>query len=65
MPDRLLTLTETAELLRTPPDTLRYWRHINSGPRSAKLGRRVVFRESDVLAWLDAQFAAAGKSPAA
>ena len=57
MTDRLLTLPETADLLRTPPDTLRYWRHISAGPRSAKLGRRIVYRESDVLAWLDEQFA--------
>ena len=55
---RLLTLAEVAEMTRVSPDTLRYWRHIGTaGPRSAKLGRRVVYREEDVLAWIDAQFA--------
>lgn len=30
----LLTITEAAHLLRTPVATLRYWRHIGTGPRS-------------------------------
>ncbi len=38
--------------------TLRYFRHEGTkGPKSAKLGRRVVYRESDVLAWIDKAFA--------
>ena len=52
----LLTLTEAAELLRTAPETLRYWRHIGTGPASAKLGRRVVYRRADVEAWIEQQF---------
>ena len=40
--------------LRVP--TLRWWRHRGIGPRSAKIGRRVFYRESDVQAWLDEQF---------
>lgn len=55
--DRLLTLPQTAELLRTPEATLRFWRVRSTGPRSAKIGRRVMYREADVLAWIDAQFA--------
>jgi predicted DNA-binding transcriptional regulator AlpA len=51
----LLTLTEAAELLRTPVATLRYWRHCNTGPRSFRLGRRVLYRRADLLAWIDAQ----------
>jgi predicted DNA-binding transcriptional regulator AlpA len=58
MEDRLLTMSETAELLRSNIDTLRYWRFRGDiGPKSAKLGRRVVYRESDVRAWIDQQFA--------
>jgi hypothetical protein len=53
--DRLLTITETAELLRTPVDTLRYWRHLGTGPRSFRLGRRVVDKAGDLQAWIDAQ----------
>jgi excisionase family DNA binding protein len=51
----LLTLPEAAELLRAPVATLRYWRHLGSGPRSFRLGRRVLYRRDDVQAWVDAQ----------
>ena len=51
----LLTITEAAELLRAPVATLRYWRHLGTGPRSFRLGRRVVYRRDDVLAWIDSQ----------
>ncbi|SDY87247.1 DNA binding domain-containing protein, excisionase family [Modestobacter sp. DSM 44400] len=51
----LLTITEAAELLRAPVATLRYWRHLGCGPRSFRLGRRVVYRRADLLAWIEAQ----------
>lgn len=53
---KLMRLPEVAEMTGIPEATLRFWRHAGTGPRSAKLGRRVVYRESDVNAWLDAQF---------
>ena len=61
------------ELMRTedvsretdiPVATLRYWRHQGTGPRSAKLGRRVVYRRGDVEAWIDAQFTIADRASA-
>ena len=51
----LLTITEAAELLRAPVATLRYWRHLGSGPRSFRLGRRVLYRRADLRTWIDAQ----------
>ena len=54
LPD-LLTITEAAELLRAPVATLRYWRHLGSGPRSFRVGRRVLYRRDDVQRWVDAQ----------
>ena len=51
----LLTITEAAELLRAPVATLRYWRHCNTGPRSFRLGRRVLYRQDDLHLWIDAQ----------
>jgi len=51
----LLTIVEAAEVLRTPVGTLRYWRHCNTGPRSFRLGRRVLYRRDDLHAWIDAQ----------
>src|SRR3712207_9474258 len=40
----LLTITEAAELLRAPVATLRYWRHLGTGPTSFRLGRHVLYR---------------------
>jgi excisionase family DNA binding protein len=66
MPDRtadhqpeLLTITEAAEVLRTSVATLRYWRHLGTGPRSFRLGRRVLYRTDDLHAWIAQQHAQA------
>lgn len=51
----LLTITEAAELLRAPVATLRYWRHLRTGPHSFRLGRRVLCRRDDLRAWIRMQ----------
>src|SRR5436305_5401664 len=51
----LLTITEAADLLRAPVATLRYWRHLGTGPRSFRLGRRVLYRRNDLHAWIEGQ----------
>ncbi|MDK3258893.1 helix-turn-helix domain-containing protein [Blastococcus capsensis] len=51
----LLTIAEAAQLLRTPVATLRFWRHRNTGPRSFRLGRRVLYRRDDLHDWIGAQ----------
>jgi excisionase family DNA binding protein len=48
----LLTMDEVAERTRASVDTLRYWRHKGTGPKSFKLGRRVVYREDDLEEWI-------------
>ena len=50
---KLLTMEEVADVTRTPVATLRYLRHMGKGPRCCKPARRVLYRESDVIAWLD------------
>ena len=63
-PSDLLTITEAAEILRAPVATLRYWRHLGTGPRSFRLGRRVLYRRDDLHTWIDAQHdLAGGKRP--
>ena len=54
-PSELLTIAEAAQLLRAPVATLRYWRHLGTGPRSFRLGRRVLYRYDDLRSWIDAQ----------
>ena len=56
MTDRLLTVEEVAEMTRLSVATLRWMRHDKRGPRAGKLGRRLVYKESEVLAWVDAHF---------
>lgn len=58
-------MTDTAgEFLRTEefsvlttvaPETIRYWRHIGTGPPWFKLGRRVLYRREVVEAWIAEQ----------
>ena len=37
--DKLLRLPEVAEMTGLPENTLRFWRHQGTGPKSARLGR--------------------------
>jgi predicted DCC family thiol-disulfide oxidoreductase YuxK len=48
----LLTIAEAAELVRAPVATLRYWRHLGTGPRSLRRGRRVPYRRDDLHDWI-------------
>jgi predicted DNA-binding transcriptional regulator AlpA len=54
----LLTLEETASKLRKTPAALRYMITRGTAPRSALIGGRRMFREADVVEWLDKQFEA-------
>ena len=48
----LLTTAEVALITRAPAATVRYWRYLGTGPRSFRLGKRVVYRRHDVEQWL-------------
>jgi hypothetical protein len=50
---KLLTIAEAADLVRAPIATLRYWRHLGTGPCSFRLGRRVLYRYADLILWID------------
>lgn len=54
----LLTPRQVEErwpFLKVP--TLASWRHQGRGPKHFRLaGRKVMYRASDVIAWLDAQY---------
>jgi predicted DNA-binding transcriptional regulator AlpA len=53
--DELLSIQEVADLVRVPVATLRYWRHLGTGPRSFRIGRSVRYWRMEVFAWLDEQ----------
>lgn len=48
VPDGLLTTTELATIIRRSESTIRYWRTTGTGPRSFKVGRRVMYDAEDV-----------------
>lgn len=43
-----LTTEEVADMLRTTPDTVRFWHKAGKGPASFKLGRRRLYTRADV-----------------
>ncbi|MDO5683550.1 MAG: helix-turn-helix domain-containing protein [Propionibacteriaceae bacterium] len=49
---RPLIAEEVADRLRTSVETLRYWRSIGKGPKSYKVGRRVLYDPDDLDLWL-------------
>lgn len=55
-PYSLKLIEEAAEFLRTPVATLRYWRHMGTGPRSARIGGRIFYKTVDLENWLNEQF---------
>ena len=50
---RNLSTEEVAAKVNLPASTLRYYRHIGTGPASFKLGKSVRYDEDVVDAWVD------------
>lgn len=53
---KLMTMAEVSGMIRIPVNTLRYWRYIGQGPKSGKFGSRVMYREQDVIDWINQAF---------
>lgn len=52
----LLTLAEVAERLRKSPAQLRWMIHSGTAPKSALIGGRRMFRESDIADYINQAF---------
>lgn len=48
-----MTVSDVADALRVSEGTLRNWRLAKRGPRFAKVGGRVRYREEDVAGWIE------------
>jgi len=59
---RPLKIPEVSEMTGISETTLRWYRHANLGPRSFKLGRRVLYLEEDVTAWMQERYEATVRS---
>lgn len=53
--DELMSIAEVAALVRVPVATVRYWRHLGTGPLGFRVGRSVRYWRSEVIHWLDEQ----------
>ncbi len=51
----LVSTKQVSEMTQLPEGTLRYYRHSNQGPACFVLGKRVVYRKSEVERWISAQ----------
>jgi hypothetical protein len=54
-PEELLTLSEVAEILRVPVNTMRWWRQRGVGPEFFKIGRHLVTTVGDVRRFIREQ----------
>jgi predicted DNA-binding transcriptional regulator AlpA len=52
MTDKLLSNDEAATFLGLSPKTLPKWRVSGTGPKFVRLGRRVMYRPSDLEDWI-------------
>jgi predicted DNA-binding transcriptional regulator AlpA len=53
----ILTTEQLAEFVHVPVNTVHYWRAQGTGPRGIKVGKRVIYRLSDVEVWLEGKAA--------
>lgn len=51
----IMSTAEAAARLDAAPGTLRYWRYMDQGPKSFRVGKHVKYLRADVDEWLDAQ----------
>jgi len=43
-------------MTRIPVPSLRFYRHNGTGPRSFRLGNRIVYKRADVEAWIEERY---------
>lgn len=55
LPD-LLKTAEVAAMCRVEESTIRWWRHVRTGPPSFKVNGAVRYRRVDVEQWLARQY---------
>lgn len=55
----LLTMPEAAEYVGLAVATLRFYRATETGPKSFRLGKRIVYKRTDLDAWIEAAYAQA------
>lgn len=55
------TVPEVSDATGIPEATLRWYRSVGKGPKCFRVGRRIRYRKSDVIAWFAAQESASAR----
>ena len=55
VPVKFLSTNEVAGLLSVPESTVRYWRHLGTGPQAVKFGKSIRYRADEVERWIKEQ----------
>jgi len=63
--DGIIDTDTVSKMTGIPTPTLRYWRTRNEGPQSFTLGRRIVYRQSEIERWIAEQEKATKRGGAA
>jgi predicted DNA-binding transcriptional regulator AlpA len=57
----LLSTAAAAQRLGVAEGTLRYWRYVDQGPRSFRVGRHVKYLREDIDAFISSQLVATAR----
>ena len=58
MDNKLLTVTDLADYLSVPVNTVYQWRKTGKGPNGYRIGKYIRFRADEVDAWITEQASA-------
>ncbi|MGJ9372263.1 helix-turn-helix transcriptional regulator [Nesterenkonia sp. CF4.4] len=53
---RLRSIEDFAEMTGVPVATIRHWRIRGEGPPAVRLGKRLYWKEQDILDWIEGKF---------
>lgn len=53
--DELLTTAQLAQEMHLTERAIEKWRMLGTGPRFAKIGRKVLYRRADIRAWVQSR----------
>ena len=62
---RLIDIEGFSELTGVPVPTIRHWRARGECPPAIRLGKRVFWKEQDILDWIEGKFQEAQKEMSA
>lgn len=65
MDPKLRSIEDFADMTGVPVPTIRHWRIRGECPPAIRMGKRLYWREQDILDWIDSKFAEVEKQVSA